>query len=309
MTGRLTLVFVLLAVVGAAIPAQALLTERETPRVGSRSAPGRAVVDLPDGRTIALALARVARSGRLDRRLVTASVRGRLPVATVATSRRARVTYLLDVAGTARRILSLGIRGGRTAAVRRAVASRIDAPVVAQRLRNDCEAAALEVLLASVGHRVGQLRIQRAFRRSGTADPVGGVWGDPERGYVGRPAGGGVAGGFGVYPRPVAATARRLGVRLTDLTDARPAAIYRALLRGRAVMTWVGLSNGPYGEWRTPSGRRVRVNFGEHTVVLNGIHADGSIRVINVLHGTTERWTRARFEVLWQRLGHRALGA
>ena len=53
-------------------------------------------------------------------------------------------------------------------------------------------------------------------------------------------------------------------------------------------MAWVGLSDGPYGRWRSPRGRTIQVNFGEHTVVLKGIRADGSIRVVNPLEGTRE---------------------
>lgn len=130
--------------------------------------------------------------------------------------------------------------------------------------------------------------------------------GDPERGYVGRPDGGGVAGGFGVYPRPVA---REHGSRLRDLTGSPPEVVYERLRAGRPVMAWIGLSNGPFGEWYTPDGGRVRVNFGEHTVVLSGLDADGTLRVENPPTGVTERWTRQRFELGWERLGRRGLAA
>lgn len=114
------------------------------------------------------------------------------------------------------------------------------------------------------------------------------MWGDPDEGYVGRADGTGPVGGFAVYPRPVARAARRYGVRLDDLTGAAPRAIYDRLLAGRAVLAWVGLADGPYGSWQTPAGRRVRVNFNEHTVVLTGVRSDGSLQVVNVLHGTRE---------------------
>ncbi len=133
------------------------------------------------------------------------------------------------------------------------------------------------------------------------------MWGDPELGFVGRPDGGGTAGGFGVYPGPVAAVAKRNGRALSDLTRASPKRVYRRLLEGRAVMAWVGLSEGPYDTWRSPRGRSVRVNFGEHTVVLAGIRRDGSLRVVNPLQGTAEVWSRAKFEAMWALLGRRAL--
>jgi hypothetical protein len=39
-------------------------------------------------------------------------------------------------------------------------------------------------------------------------------------------------------------------------------------------MAWVGLSEGPYRRWRTPQGKTIGVNFGEHTVVLTGIRGN-----------------------------------
>lgn len=237
----------------------------------------------------------------------------RLPRQAVESRGRARISYSYDPAATARRVVRRGITGGRLRAVRVAVASTILAPAVRQFERNTCEAAALEVLLATTGARVSQQRLQAAFPRSGPLDPQGigpqRTWGDPDRGYVGRGDGGGTAGGFGVYPGPVAATARRFGRQLENLTASNPRRVYARLLRGRAVMAWIGLSDGPYGQWRSPQGDQVEVNFGEHTIVLTGIAADGTLRVVNPLEGTFESWSRTRFEAAWKLLGRRALGA
>lgn len=135
------------------------------------------------------------------------------------------------------------------------------------------------------------------------------MWGDPELGYVGRPDGGGVAGGFGIYPGPVRATAAKYGRKLHVLSSRSPRAVYDQIFDGHAVMVWIGLSDGPYGAWRSPQGRPVRVNFGEHTVVLHGVRADGGLLVSNPLQGTRETWTKRRFESMWERLGRRALAA
>ena len=51
--------------------------------------------------------------------------------------------------------------------VRRPVTSRIEAPVIAQKLRNNCETAGLSVLLATRGVRAGQLDLQNDLPRSG----------------------------------------------------------------------------------------------------------------------------------------------
>jgi uncharacterized protein YvpB len=226
---------------------------------------------------------------------------------------RARLTFELDRNAAARAVGGLDGGRGTVEVPRRAVASKITAPIVKQRLRNNCESAALAALLGTAGIKKEQLDLQRQFPRSGSLDPQGSgptmVWGDPERGYVGRPEGGGVAGGFGVYQRPVAAVAARNGKRLQDISGSNPAVVYRMLLEGRPVMTWVGLQDGPYGTWRSPEGRAVRVNFGEHTVVLFGVRRDGALRVMNPLSGAREVWTKQVFETMWERLDRRALAA
>lgn len=248
-----------------------------------------------------------------DRGALRSALTARLARGTIATRGTARIRYVYDVEATTKRAVAAGADGGRIQAVRTAVSSRIVAPIVRQFERNTCEAAALHVLLTTTGVRVSQRRLQAALPRSGPLDPIGTgpqrIWGDPDVGYVGRPEGGGAAGGFGVYPGPVAATARRYGRRLADLTASTPARIYATLLAGQAVMAWIGLSDGPYGEWRSPQGRRIEVNFGEHTIVLTGVNRNGDLRVVNPLEGTLETWSRQRFEAAWKLLGQRALGA
>jgi len=246
-----------------------------------------------------------------DRATLRRLVAAKLPEVTVASRGRARIRYRYDIDATVRQAIRLGGAGGHVQAVRVAMSSTILAPVVRQFQRNACEAAALQVLLASTGSAVSQQRLQGAFPRSGPLDPAGTgperIWGDPDVGYVGRPEGGGVAGGFGIYPGPVAVTARKYGRRLDDLTASAPKRVYARLLRGRAVMAWIGLSAGPYGAWRSPQGNRIQVNFGEHTIVLTGIASNGDLQVVNPLRGTFESWSKPRFEAAWQLLGRRAL--
>lgn len=256
---------------------------------------------------IELSPGRAADEGVLRRRLERA-----VPAYSLVSRGRARVTYRFDLDETVRRARALGPSGGVVEIPRQPIASRIRATVLRQRLANTCESAALQILLSADGRDVSQQRLQEALPRSGPLDPAGTgsrrVWGDPDLGYVGRPDGGGLAGGFGVYPAPVARVAARFGHALDDLTGSQPARVYGRVLRGRAVMVWIGLSDGPYGRWTSPSGRAIKVNFGEHTVVLTGVMRDGSLRVVNPLQGTSEVWSRARFETAWSLLGRRALG-
>jgi uncharacterized protein YvpB len=210
--------------------------------------------------------------------------------------------------------------------VRRALAARragVHLPVVPLRttvalrpvrqvLHNDCEATALSMLLAAAGVRVGQLELQARLPRSGPLDPapVDGStlfrWGDPERGFVGRPAGGGTEGGFGVYEPPIRALAARYDVHLVDLRSRSVGVLRAVVLAGHPVLAWVGLAAGPYLSWLTPSGRQITVNLDEHTVVLVGA-GPGYVLVNNPLTGERERWSDRLFDYRWRLLGRRAL--
>lgn len=223
----------------------------------------------------------------------------------------ARIVKAARRALLARRLRTALAAGGGTVAVpERALAANVWLPIVKQALRNNCETAALSMLLWARGVKVGQLELQRKLPRSGPLDPKPGrplpLWGDPNVGFVGRADGGGTSGGFGVYEPPIVELAGRYGVRLLDVGGGPVARVYTQLLRGRPVMVWVGLSDGPFKTWRTPGGRTVAANFGEHTVVLTGVRGD-RVFLSDPLIGRRTAWTRDYFERLWLRLGRRAL--
>jgi len=267
-----------------------------------------------NGREVAhIDLTRFQHPAGLYRAAVRRAVIAALPLSETLAIGHGRVTYRVNRAQTARLVLAHADGGGTIEISRQAIAARVRAPVIAQALHNNCETAALSVLLATTGARVAQRRLQSEVGRSGPLDPRNSgsarIWGDPELGFVGRVAGGGVAGGFGVYQRPILALAARHHRTLVDLTAKPAAALYRELLAGHAVMTWIGLSDGPYGSWFSPTGRHVQVNFGEHAVVLTGIDPRGRLSLVNPLYGTSERWSKSTFELMWKRLGRRALAA
>jgi uncharacterized protein YvpB len=235
-----------------------------------------------------------------------------IPANTAEVRARARIKRHTDRAALTRRVERvIAAGGGRVVVPKRPVSAAIRLPVIKQALHNNCEATALSMLLLDRGRHVDQLTLQSQIPRSGPLtpqQPSGGtgpvIWGDPSNGFVGSAAG----TGYGVYQRPIAALARRHGVVLRDLTGAQPQAVYRALLSGHPVMAWVALSGGPYETWRTPSGRVVHANFGEHTVVITGT-AGHSLTVNDPLSGQRLTWTKAQFEQMWAALGHRALAA
>ena len=222
-----------------------------------------------------------------------------------------RATYQTDRSALAQLARTAIRSGGDDVRVpERAIAFRSQIPIVKQALRNNCETAALSMLLAAKPVRVPQLALQRQLPRARPIDPVAGargnVWGDPARGFVGRPDGGGPAGGFGVYQGPIRQLAARHKVTVRDLSGRAPGAIYRSLLQGRPVMAWIGLSDGPYRTWWTQAGRRIVGNLGEHAVVLTGLAGD-RVGVNDPLTGRRVTWSRAQFELVWRRLDRRAL--
>lgn len=204
-------------------------------------------------------------------------------------------------------------RGGTVTVVEQPVSSSIRVPLIKQALRDNCETASLAMLLAYRGHPVDQLVLQRRVAHSPPLDPTTAadgseVWGDPSQGFVGRADGGGPAGGFGVYQGPIKALAAREGVTLHDLSGSSPSAVYRALLTGHPVMVWVALAEGPFAEWQTLAGATVKINWGEHALVLTGIGPAG-IKINDPLSGSHLVWSKEQFEPMWQALGTRALAA
>lgn len=275
-------------------------------------APGAAVVTFKAvGRTVLRVDLSDQRSAAEGRVALIAAARRSLRSRLAVRRGRARIVYRLNVAAALQTAVALAGSGGRVEVPATPVSARVQAPVIGQRLRNNCESAALAILLATRGVTAEQLELQRQLPRSGPLDPQQRsdttVWGDPRLGYVGRVDGGGSAGGFGVYQGPVRAVAARHGVKLKDITGASVESVRTRLLAGEAVMVWIGLDAGPYGRWRSPEGRPVEVNFNEHTVVLTGARRDGSFDVVNPLEGTAELWSAARLAAAWTLLDRRAL--
>jgi uncharacterized protein YvpB len=176
-------------------------------------------------------------------------------------------------------------------------------PAIRQVYRNDCEAAALSMLLAG---RVGQLRLQAQLPVSRPFLPESGVdgtvWGDPELGFVGNVRG----GGYGVYDRPLLALARRYDGGAINLTGSPLRRIVEALQEGRPVVAWIQLGASIPRSWTTPAGRLVQANFAEHAVTLTGWRP-GRITYNNPWTGAREVFTIAGFRQVWRTLGDRAI--
>ncbi len=237
-----------------------------------------------------------------------------LPAQRVERSGKARITYDVDTAAAARSLARAVRAGGGTVTVpEQPVAAAITVPLIGQRLKNDCEATALSMVLGYAGRPVDQMTLQRQVAHAKPLDPETGphgeeIWGDPNTGFVGRADGGGPAGGFGVYQGPIRALAARHDLKMAELSGGAPQRVYAALLQGRPVLAWVALSEGPYSSWTSPAGRSIEVNYGEHAVVLTGV-GEGTVQVNDPLSGERLTWSKSQFEQMWDGLGHRALAA
>lgn len=254
------------------------------------------------------------RVGQLRRPAAQAEAIASLPAKRTVRRGGARIDYEVDRAAAAAALRRAVARGGGTVTVsERPIAVSIAVPMIGQVLQDDCEATALSMVLGYSGHPVGQLTLQKQVAHSPPLDPTvaadgSEVWGDPSEGFVGRADGGGPAGGFGVYQKPIRALARRHGLAMRELTGSPPSVIYAALLAGRPVLAWVALSEGPYASWISPAGKPIQINYGEHAVVLTGVEGE-DVHVNDPLSGERLVWSKQQFEQMWAGLGHRALAA
>ena len=297
----LVLVLVLLAGLGLALYRAA--DSANGPAKGSLP-PSQAVALAADGELVARV--GVTRAQRLGEGA------GTLPVDARRTVRRgtAELTLEVDQVLLRERLGAVEGAGAVVSIPERVVASRAEVPILKQVFRNNCETAALSMLLASLGIEKDQRRLQDQIATAEPLDPQTNadgdrVWGDPNQGFVGRAPGGGPAGGFGVFEKPVLDLASRWADPV-DLSGESPQAIYHSLRSGRAVMAWIGLSDGPYESWVSPQGEPITVNFGEHTVVLTGIEGD-RLYLNDPLDGLRKVWTKDEFEAKWDLLDRRAI--
>ncbi|WP_265560173.1 C39 family peptidase [Streptomyces hygroscopicus] len=157
--------------------------------------------------------------------------------------------------------------------------SSTEVPLYGMQLRNDCEAAALRMVLAARGIQIGdqaildQIGVDRSHYQFGRS---GALSGNPFRAFVGDPNGSEKAGsGFGVYSPPVAAAAQSLGLNVLEagqgvsisqlqsqVAQGHPAIVWIDYLWRRAATTTYTAYDGARIPYAGPA---------EHTVVVTGI--------------------------------------
>ena len=183
-----------------------------------------------------------------------------------------------------------------------------------QLFHHDSEVTALSMIASSVGIDAPQVRLVPLLRRNGPAapQPIPGSklfrWGDPEKGFVGKPNAPGPRGGFGVYEAPIRRLGAKSGVHLVGFDGKSVAAVRTALFEGHPLIAWVDWDGaaGGHTTWVTPSGKKITVSVGERAIVLTGA-GPGYYLLNDPGSGKEYKWSLSRFSTRWQMLGRRAL--
>ena len=180
-------------------------------------------------------------------------------------------------------------------------------PVYRQAMALDCETAALQMALASLGHYYSQSDLF-AYENPDTRPPVMGAnhtilqWGDPYTNFVGDVNGSdSIPTGYGIYYPLILSIAQSHGSPGASAGEGYSAGVvYQALANRHPVQVWVevGWFHPAVGSWTAWDGRRIQYSLDEHTVILSGI-SDTQVRVNDPWHGTQYWVSKATFENSW----------
>jgi uncharacterized protein YvpB len=194
-----------------------------------------------------------------------------------------------------------------------AQSAQLSVPLHRQEHPLSCEAAALQMAMATLGVNVSEDDLLANLARDPTprfTTPDGSLsWGDPELGFVGNWDGTFAIDGYGVYEQPIADLARAFGFAGSlALHGSDPAQLYAAVRDGNPVVVWM-----PYGgqlrgrgAWTTPAGLEVDYVVTEHAVVLAGVGDEGVV-FADPYTATLQRMSYARFEAAIGELDDRAV--
>jgi uncharacterized protein YvpB len=177
----------------------------------------------------------------------------------------------------------------------------------------DCEAAALQMALASRGIMVSQDTILGAMPtdgRSGYYDGNGRLrWGDPYAAFVGSVDGSeSNLSGYGVYYPPIAAAAQHFGAGIFNSGEGiGPQSLYDAVAAGHVAVAWVTVdwTYRSVSFYQAFDGRSVMYTPSEHAVTVVGVNGT-SVLVNNPLRG--QQWiAKSTFESAYATLDNMAV--
>ncbi len=143
-------------------------------------------------------------------------------------------------------------------------------PLFKQELQFECNLTAASMLLNYYGHKVSKEQIFQGIPKDSTPfDPVKGIWGDPELGFVGDITG--RTKGYGVHWQPVMEYISRF--RPVQLKrNWNLAELLQTVKSGQPVMLWWqnGRSARDVLSWKTPAGKQIDAINGMHSEIVIG---------------------------------------
>lgn len=185
---------------------------------------------------------------------------------------------------------------------------RLNVPFHRQEQSLSCEIATLKMALAAHGINVSERELIQQLPFDPTPKSRG-VWGDPNKGFVGRIDGRMLVDGYGVYWDPIASVGSNYAATRV-IHHGSAADIAGQLAQGHPVIIW-----GYYGQravynWQTPDGNTIKAVNGEHTRVVYGFDGptDNPTRfyLIDPLSGHMS-WSTDELMFNWSALNHMAV--
>lgn len=189
---------------------------------------------------------------------------------------------------------------------------RVELPVkfYKQQRNLSCEMASLRSLLSYYGYEVSETDLLASLGVDGPLEMKDGVWGDPQKGFVGN-----VDGkqknktGYGAYWQAAARVGAGYYDKIGYFEGASISYLTDSIMQGKPVMIWGLLpSDGGNYEitWKTEDGRSITGYNGEHSLLVYGFvgskEAPTQILVVDPWYGLRE-YTPEHLDELWAKFG------
>lgn len=189
---------------------------------------------------------------------------------------------------------------------------KIDVPFHRQERALSCEVASLRSALLTKGIDVKEAELFELLPKDPTPKTAG-VWGDPDRGFVGDVDGSQERlSGYGVYAGPLAELARTYGDRVTAGTGFTSEDVAREIAAGNPVIIWGITGRFPPKDisWQTSEGKHVPAFVGEHSRVVYGyvgeVDQPYGFFLMDPIYGRLF-YSRDRFEAQWAYFNNQAV--
>ncbi|MFN7161083.1 MAG: C39 family peptidase [Candidatus Gracilibacteria bacterium] len=173
-----------------------------------------------------------------------------------------------------------------------------------------CEMASLRSLLSFYGKEVAEKDLLATLGVDGPVKMTDGVWGDPQKGFVGNVDGKqATKTGYGTYWQAVARVGASYYDKIGYFEGSSVSFLTSSILEGKPVIIW-GLLPATGGNfeitWKTEEGKSVTGYNGEHSYLVYGFvgpkEAPTKILVVDPWYGYKEIDT-AKFDGFWSKFG------